>query len=60
MTQPYGDADRALSLSEFTTEERDALLMADDLRDRLQRERDAAGRLRDFLYGTGKDHPEAG
>ena len=52
MTQPDRAADRQLSLSEYSDEERDALLLAGDLRDRLQRERDAAARLRNYLFGS--------
>ena len=55
MTQ-QGNADPALPAPDYTVEERDALLLAGDLRERLQRERDAAARLRDFLFGTARHH----
>ena len=40
---------------DLTEEEDHALQLADDLRERLQRERDAAARLRDYLYGVRDD-----
>jgi hypothetical protein len=58
VTKSTGDARRPLPLSEYTAEERDALLLADDLDERLERERQAAARLRSYLFGTAEDRPQ--